>query len=274
VPHRKITGNPVYSDIFGDEFHTGRNYLNLRPNGSGDWLLIYTDGGRGKIVIGKEERSASKGDIVLYGPNGAQDYSTHPEADRWSTLWVHFRPRPHWHAWLQWPAVAPDVFWHFIQEGPAREGLVDALRRSHQAGRHSDRFLQEIALTALQEALLWVASTLEASGPLDSRIRQAVAILSTEFKAPFHLPELARRCGLSVSRFSHLFQEQVGQTPQSFCEQKRLNHAAQLLRFTMLPVQEIARECGYENAFYFSNRFKRTLGGSPSQFRARQQREK
>ena len=49
----------------------------------------------------------------------------------------------------------------------------------------------------------------------------------------------------------------------------RMARARQLLDRTAAPVAEIAREVGYEDPFYFSRRFQRHHGMSPTQFRRR-----
>ena len=49
--------------------------------------------------------------------------------------------------------------------------------------------------------------------------------LCRELGGPVPLGELARHCGLSPSRLSHLFREQVGRTPQQFLEMQRMNQS-------------------------------------------------
>ncbi len=126
-------------------------------------------------------------------------------------------------------------------------------------------------MTALEESILWARQTQSALMPsglhADFRIQRAVELLTDGFKGPFRLSELARRCGLSVSRLSHLFRIQVGESPGRFLERQRLSHAAHLLRLTELGIGEIAGECGFEDPFYFTNRFRRHYETSPSRFR-------
>ena len=265
---QEITPDPSYTEVYGDEFERGPEYTNYRPDGSGDWLLIYTEDGSGRITTENADHPTQAGDILLYAPNAAQNYSTNPETGSWHLLWVHFQPRSHWHPWLLWPKIAPDTHWLHIQSETIRREIASALRRLQRAGRHTEPLMREIAMTALQEALLWAASTLPNGTQVDARIRKAVEIGSTEFRTTFVLPELAKRCGLSVSRFSHLFRQQIGQTPQRFWEEKRLSHAAHLLRLTVLPIHEIASGCGYDSPFYFTNRFRVRYGCSPREYRA------
>jgi len=129
----------------------------------------------------------------------------------------------------------------------------------------------DLGMAALEEVILrGRAAQAEESDPAsDPRIARAAAWLTDRFKEPFHLPTLARQSGLSVSRFSHLFRTRIGLTPGQFLERQRLSHAAHLLRLTSLTVGELAAECGYESAFYFTNRFRRHHGLSPTAFRQR-----
>jgi AraC family transcriptional regulator of arabinose operon len=210
------------------------------------------------------------GDLLLYEPGARQDYRTAPRAGRWRLRWAHFRPRPDWHEWLAWHELGPRI--RLVHLGGAwRKSCLDALGRMIRAARRAGPIQIEFALSALEEAILCGrAAQAEAEGIRgDPRIERAVARLIDGFKQPFHLPSLARECGLSVSRLAFLFRHQTGKTPGQFLEEQRLSHAVHLLRRTSLTVGEIAGECGFNDAFYFTNRFRRRQGLSPTHFRER-----
>ncbi len=263
---------PVFPNtaIFADEFDRGRSYANWRPRGSGDWLLIATIAGSGAIGFpgGAPSLSTRPGDFLLYEPEAAQDYGTAPEAGRWRLRWAHFLPRAAWHGWLRrWPEIAPRTrLVHLPASSPWRKPGEEALGRTIQACRRAGPVQVELALAALEEAILCGLAILEGKEG-DPRIDRAAALLTDRFKEPFRLPALARECGLSVSRFSHLFRERMGKTPGRFVEEQRLSHAAHLLRRTALHVGEIAAECGFADPFYFTNRFRRRHRTSPTAFR-------
>ena len=48
-----------------------------------------------------------------------------------------------------------------------------------------------------------------------------------------------------------------------------MQHARQLLIRTSLSIAEVAADVGYSDPFYFSNRFHRYNGKSPTAFRGR-----
>ncbi len=80
-------------------------------------------------------------------------------------------------------------------------------------------------------------------------------------------PALARTVGLSPSRLAHLFTAALGRPPARCLEKQRPRRAALLLANTARTVTEIAADVGFENAFYFSARFKHRAGCSPRAFR-------
>jgi AraC family transcriptional regulator, arabinose operon regulatory protein len=269
MPRRPITASFPNHAVYGDEFIRRKAYTNWRPHGSGDWLLIYTVEGAGLITTSKGSRRMGRGDVVLFEPGARQDYRTHPSAGSWRLLWAHFHPRPAWIPWLNWPEIDLKTRFFVLPPGEARQEFGRAMRRLVTLSRRRGSWMFELAYAALEEALLWTQVVqAEATQPLpDTRIQKAAAFLRDNFKQPFSLPNLAKTSALSVSRFSHLFRRQMGCTPVQFLEQQRLAHATQLLRLTGMSVEEVAAESGYDDPFYFSNRFRQHLGRSPRNFR-------
>ena len=131
------------------------------------------------------------------------------------------------------------------------------------------RLAGDFALNVMGEILLHIQAE-RLNHPFsqnDERILKAIEAMASNFHEPFSLTQLAAHCGLSLSRFSHLFKEQTGTSPQRMLEENRLRHAAHLLLSTGLMVFEIASEVGYDSSFYFAHRFRRFWGKSPSAFR-------
>ena len=132
----------------------------------------------------------------------------------------------------------------------------------------------EFAMNALEEALLWAQRAGGSGAPraLDERVRRAMDYLAAHPAEPFRLDALAKHCGLSESRLSHLFREQTGETPQVYSEESRLRLAQQLLVHSGLRVNEVAAETGFADPFYFAKRFRKFSKCSPSAYRAREAR--
>lgn len=268
TPHR-----PVES-LMASEFDQGTNYSNWRPKGSGDWLLIYTVEGAGCITLDGTPRVLAPGEAVLFSPSAAQDYRTDEKAGRWRLLWAHFNPRPNWRAWIRWTEVARGAGWLALPEGEIRAGFEGAMTRAIMAQRAPHADAVEFALNALEEALLWAQRAGEGhpQAQFDPRVRRAMDYLAARPAEPFRLEELAKHCGLSESRLSHLFREETGETPQVYSEELRLRLAQQLLVHSGLRVNEVAAEAGFADPFYFAKRFRKFAKCSPSEYREREAR--
>jgi AraC-like DNA-binding protein len=91
--------------------------------------------------------------------------------------------------------------------------------------------------------------------------------METRYSSVLSIGDIAAHCGLSLSRFAHLFKDEMQRTPQQYLEARRMEQARNLIRFSNLPIGDVARVCGYEDPFYFSTRFKRAFGRSPRAFR-------
>jgi AraC family transcriptional regulator of arabinose operon len=266
---RKETPYSAGADFVGGEFNRGRSYTNWRPKGTADWLLIYTVAGSGCITTTSGTLSTKPGDVILYAPGDLHDYKTNPATGRWHLLWIHFLPKPAWHSLLRWPVGTHGVKSLHLEKGEVRDGFVGAMQRMLQIFQRKLPNVTDFSGNALEEALLWahVIATKGAWMRTDTRIRKAMNYLASNLRQPFRLDTLARHCGLSVSRLAHLFKSETGLSPQNYFEQERMRHASQLLRLTGFGVAEVGAEVGYEDAFYFSNRFHRYAGKSPTQYR-------
>lgn len=264
TPHRPV------KTALGGYFRQGIAYTNWRPHGSGDWLLIYTVAGTGLITTTTGPLRLHAGSAVLFQPGEAQDYRTDPDVGEWALRWAHFQPRPAWRAWLHWPKSANGAASVSIEAAELRDAINRSLARLVDLVRHGWLTTDDLAMNALEEALLWFEAGASQHGRwrIDSRVRQAMDYLAAHVDKPFHLSTLARHCGLSVSRLSHLFKAETGVTLQQHSEELRIREAQQLLSRTSLPLKAIANATGFSDAYYFSKRFRRHTGTTPTAWRA------
>ncbi len=261
-------------DLIGDEFRRGVRYTNWRPHGIRDWLLIHTFGGAGRIETRRGFSIVRPGDVTLYAPDDEEDYRTDPTTGRWHLRWAHFTPKPHWVEWLRWP-LDPETGLRrvHLHAGPLRRDFHAALGRMIRLLRLEIPGATDLAASAFEEALLWarVAASGDPWSAMDGRIHKAIGYVAAHLREDCSATVLARHCGLSESRFAHIFKAQTGTAPQQFVERQRMQRAGQLLRSTGLPVGEVAGEVGYADAFYFSKRFRSWTRESPSGYRAARQ---
>ena len=82
-----------------------------------------------------------------------------------------------------------------------------------------------------------------------------------------NLTILAKEVGFSTSYYSRIFKEDQNRTLTDYIQMRRIFYSEILLKHTELTVNEIAEDCGFNEANYFSRVFKERRGISPTDFR-------
>lgn len=266
---RAETGYPKFGQIITGHFRQGKGYHAWRSHGTRDWLFIYTVSGQGRFGYAGGEWISQPGEAALVRPGTLHDYGVTPPGFRWELLWAHFHPRPEWHEWLAWPEIAPGLGAITIHDRELREQIETRLKDMHALATGPQRRAEVFAMNAFEEVLLWcdAQNPRVQARPVDSRLRDSMEYISRNLSQPISISKLATTAKLSVSRYSHLFREQAGTTPQQYIEQQRLNRAQQLLELTQMSIKEIAYEVGFANPFYFTLRFNKRFGRSPRAYR-------
>jgi AraC-like DNA-binding protein len=93
--------------------------------------------------------------------------------------------------------------------------------------------------------------------------QKAILFMKQNIEKPVTLNVIASQFRLSVSHFSRLFKQRTRYAPMDYFIQLKMQYACQLIDHTHMQVSEVSRELGYEDAFYFSRIFKKTIGISP-----------
>jgi len=251
------------------EYRRGAGYYCDRPKGLGaNYLVLATVAGSGLVTSGSVRLVTKPGTIALYEPYAPQHYRTNPAIGKWHLLWAHFHIRPTWSAWLDWPSPSPGFLTAAIPDHEARDHCWASLRHAMHCYKLAGVTTEDLALNAIESALLWIRESLAREGRfrLDPRIRRSLDLMGSDLTSAFSVKRIAKTCGLSPSRFAHLFRAQVGMTPQQFNERCRLNRAAELLRTGNMTIASVAEEVGFNNQFYFSNRFRKAYGKCPRAF--------
>ena len=90
------------------------------------------------------------------------------------------------------------------------------------------------------------------------------AYIKENYMKEISLEMFAKDMYLSQVYISKIFKEETGHSPIHFLIQTRLSIAKNLLETQELPIKEISRQVGYEDAYHFSKLFKKYYGYPPS----------
>jgi AraC-like DNA-binding protein len=136
----------------------------------------------------------------------------------------------------------------------------------------SSQLQQKILQVKLEEILLYLVETKGADFLLflitakDDQSRNFINVVESNTLNKLTLKELAFLSNMSVSTFKREFEKHFKESPIKWFQNKRLEHAAFLLRNKSKRASDIFEEIGYENLSNFVHAFKVKFGVTPKQF--------
>lgn len=98
-------------------------------------------------------------------------------------------------------------------------------------------------------------------------IQEVLSYIENNLSDNLEVKTLSAKAHLSTGRFCHVFKTCTGVSPAEYVEKARLSYAVKLLSETSSGICEIAYRCGFSDHSYFSHRFKKYIGISPSEYR-------
>ena len=97
--------------------------------------------------------------------------------------------------------------------------------------------------------------------------RRMTDYIYEHFSEKIGLDDIAAAGGVSRSKCSNVFREQLGSSPVEFLNAYRLEAAAKKLALTDDTVAKVALECGFSQQSYFNRVFMKAYGCTPRQYR-------
>jgi AraC-like DNA-binding protein len=153
---------------------------------------------------------------------------------------------------------------------PATPELTNTLRQLSDlvaVEPHRKKLLSVRILFLCYFALSKVPEELIHAGYRDQRALRAIACMDHNMAHPVGNAELAQTAGMHPTAFIRMFKKQIGMSPQSFYQIRRIEEACRLLHSTDHKLDDIATATGFYDRFHFSRVFKKIRGITPAQFR-------
>jgi AraC-like DNA-binding protein len=108
----------------------------------------------------------------------------------------------------------------------------------------------------------------QAEGPSAAKAAHvAIEYMKSHYRKSVSREMLAAHVSLSPGYFSSVFKAYTGLSPVQYLNKIRLDKAKQLLKGSVLPIQQVAEEAGFSDSFYFTRLFSRETGMSPREYR-------
>lgn len=237
--------------------------------------ILYVVSGRGRHRLDGREAELREGDLVFVRQSDRHAFAAQREP---ALAFINIAfPAGMWHSFLTLSGLDP---------------LLDRLRGPEPPTIHLARPDRERARSAFDRALrrfgdrptafdlvrFWTETlpllgydgTTEATAP--PWLGRMCTAMQREENLRAGLPRMLALAAVSHGYLARCMQEHFGMTPTEFLTDRRIRHAATLLRATPVPIADIAQRCGFSSQSYFSRRFRHVEGMSPREFRERARR--
>lgn len=237
----------------------------IRPQGRGDYQLLYVAEGMAHFTLNGEQFDIGKGGIYLYRPHIPQDYY-YILSEKPDIYWIHFTGRG---VGLLLEELGLDTEKPLLL--PAREELTELFEKiiielrldRFQRMEMAEAFLRQLLITISRLKNIAMKEGLAYHSIFDEVINQ----FHHEYRTAINIAECAGQRHISCSWFIREFRKYTGYSPKQYITNLRLQHAKELLNNHSLSVSDIASLVGYEDQLYFSRIFRKYTGLSPSDYR-------
>lgn len=253
----------------GYSFHT-RGFHDQQREGLKNYLIRLQTEGQAQALVGNQLKVIVPGDLLIYAPGQPYELKVSPPDGKplaqsasgdyyvfcngsWLDNWVAQKSKPaHFN-------ISPDEgllgIWGLL--------IAEKRRVWDEIDEISSNLLRSLCL-GLDRLILTSRYDPGGNAVTAYKVKHFVERNAT---TNFSLEDAARYAGLSVSRVVHLFKSTFGQTIIEYAIDVRLAIACERIRFTTMPLEQIAETSGFRNYSYFSRIFRSRYKVSPRQFR-------
>lgn len=99
------------------------------------------------------------------------------------------------------------------------------------------------------------------------QINKVIDVIKKNYMNPITLESVAKKVDLNPTYLSFLFKKIMGRNFSDYLDEYRIHVAMKLLEDSSLNISEIAYTSGYKEQRYFSEKFKKRVGVTPSEYR-------
>ncbi|WP_207492328.1 AraC family transcriptional regulator [Aridibaculum aurantiacum] len=239
-----------------------------RKKGLPENFLFYCVDGNGWYKIDDKQYNVGPNEFFILPRNVAHAYGSsvdHP----WSIYWIHF---------------GGDLLAHFNELQTVQTHLkpfhiknsndipiaFSKMYKTLELGYSIDNLmfanmcLLHFITLFIFNSKHYVISPTDKTNPVD----RAILFMQEHINDNISLNELSLHFNYSPSRFSSLFKHKTGYAPIDYFIQMKMQKACQELDFSDRSIKEIALTMGFDDPYYFSRRFSKVIGMSPTKYRS------
>lgn len=264
-----ITSKPLIITAAGYyRVHTSKVIETERPNGRGDYQLLYLAAGKAHFFFDGVEKIISKGNMVLFRPGETQMYYLYAE-EKPETYWVHFTGSDV-NLLLDYYQMPKNENVFFTGTSTDYEWLFRQMIQELQLQRAN---YEDLLNMNLRHIFLIINRYLQEGNDIGTEmldeIERATHYFNEHYNEPIVIEDYAKERAMTVNWFTQNFKKITKVTPMQYILSLRITNAMNLIDNTDYNMTQIADAVGYNNSMYFSRIFKKHTGMTPTEYKNR-----
>lgn len=230
------------------------------------FLFFIVLGGKGKFCYENKVYPLRQGDCVWIDCRSSYAHESSREFP-WELKWVHFYGKGACALYLNYLKQGKPVVFS-PSNGGIFNGCLSALYSLHRNNHPqkellSNKYLTDIITACFEEN----TDNHPKETHTSDKLEQIRNYLQQHYAEPVNLEMLSSHFYISKYYLAREYKKYFGVTLNNDLTLLRISHGKSLLRFSRLPVEQIALECGYQDANYFIKVFKKMENMTPLEYR-------
>jgi AraC-like DNA-binding protein len=242
--------------------------------------LTWIRNSSGKRFVGVNISDYEPGDLVLLGANSPHCWQSMNESspDNAQAVVIQFRSNFAGDTFLKLPELKKiqELILKseagIIIQGETKSGIISKIKKCLTADKlYRILILIEILdLVANSEEIKLIDQSLTWHNTLSTdarRFQKVYSYLIENYQQDISLKTVSGIANMTPNAFCRYFKNVTRKTLVESVRELRINHACQLLRNTVKPINDICFESGFGNISYFNKTFKDATGYTPLHYR-------
>lgn len=244
------------------------DHYRTRAKGCNQNILIYCLNGSGWISVDGKKHSVKANQYFIIPANKPHSYGSNSN-EPWSIYWVHYAGTLSAYFSDNINAVK-NITPSSIDRIDDRLHLFEEILKNLEMGYSLDNInYANICLKHFLASFCFLTQFRQIRKTMEEdMIEKSINYMKNNVQKKLSLEDLAHESGWSASHYSLEFRKKIGHSPMDYLIQLKIQKACQILDHTALRIKEVAQQIGYDDAYYFSRLFKKTMNLSPKAYRS------
>jgi len=240
----------------------------VERNNLESFLIIVTVKGKGFLEYENKKYTLSPDTITFIDCSKHHKYYASKD-EPWEFYWIHFG------------GSSSDGYYHqfsIANKSPVAsskniDAAKNAIEKVIESAENSVPLFEVLCskyITDLLTEALYLTVSYAEQKYIPENLRNIMSKIDKHFNDPkLSLKYFALNLHVNECHLSRQFKSCFGITFKKFLIMKRISKAKELLKYTQLPISDIAEQCGFESSSYFIKTFTKREGLTPLSFRTK-----